>query len=307
MHNLFSVCFVNLYMFQAHQSPSSGGTTVCIQQLVLIILFRWLPVGWIGTIQPTGSHLKRIISSTSTCSGRTKAHHQEVQPYVYNNWYLLFFLDDCLLSWLDWNNPTRTTGSHLKRIISSTSTCSGRTKAHHQEVQPYLYNNWYLLFFLDDCLLSWLDWNNPTRTTGSHLKRIILSTSTCSGHTKAHHQEVQPYVYNNWYLLFFLDDCLLSWLDCSNPTRTTGSHLKRIISSTPTCSRRTKAHHQEVQPYVCNNWYLLFFLDDCLLSWLDWNNPTRTTGSNLKRIISTNCYIHTVVPPDDGLWCARNM
>jgi len=31
------------------------------------------------------------------------AHHQEVQTYVYNNWYLLLFLDDCLLSWLDWN------------------------------------------------------------------------------------------------------------------------------------------------------------------------------------------------------------
>jgi len=26
------------------------------------------------------------------------------QPYVYNSWYLLFFLDGCLLSWLDWNN-----------------------------------------------------------------------------------------------------------------------------------------------------------------------------------------------------------
>jgi len=32
----------------------------------------------------------------------------------------------------------------------------------------------------------------------------------------------------------------------------------------------------------------------------DWNNPTRTTDSHLKRIISTNCCIHTVVPPDDG-------
>jgi hypothetical protein len=31
------------------------------------------------------------------------AHQQEVQPYVYNSWYVLFFLDDCLLSWLDWN------------------------------------------------------------------------------------------------------------------------------------------------------------------------------------------------------------
>ena len=35
------------------------------------------------------------------------------------------------------------------------------------------------------------------------------------GRIQAHHQEVQPYVYNNWYLLFFLDDCLLSWTDCS--------------------------------------------------------------------------------------------
>jgi len=25
-----------------------------------------------------------------------------VKPYVYNSWYLLFFLEDCLLSWLDW-------------------------------------------------------------------------------------------------------------------------------------------------------------------------------------------------------------
>jgi hypothetical protein len=33
----------------------------------------------------------------------------------------------------------------------------------------------------------------------------------------------------------------------------------------------------------------------------------RTTDSQLKRIISTNCCIHTVVPPDDGPRYARNM
>jgi len=37
--NLFLVYFVNLYMFRAYLGPSSGGTSVCIQQLVLIILF----------------------------------------------------------------------------------------------------------------------------------------------------------------------------------------------------------------------------------------------------------------------------
>jgi hypothetical protein len=40
-----------------------------------------------------------------------------------------------------------------------------------------------------------------------------------------------------------------------------------------------------------------------------WNvpNPTSTTDSHLQRIISNNCCIHTVVPPDDGLRYARNM
>jgi hypothetical protein len=38
MHNLFLVYFVNLYMFRAYLGPSSGDTTVCVQQLVLILL-----------------------------------------------------------------------------------------------------------------------------------------------------------------------------------------------------------------------------------------------------------------------------
>jgi len=37
------------------------------------------------------------------------------------------------------------------------------------------------------------------------------------------------------------------------------------------------------------------------------SNPPRTTDSYVKRIISTNCCIHTVVPPDDGPRYARNV
>jgi len=37
------------------------------------------------------------------------------------------------------------------------------------------------------------------------------------------------------------------------------------------------------------------------------SNPTSTTDSHLKRIISTNSYIHTVVPPDDGHRYPPNM
>jgi len=42
--------------------------------------------------KPTGcTTYSQYISSTSTYFGRIFAHHQEVQQYVYNNWYLLFF------------------------------------------------------------------------------------------------------------------------------------------------------------------------------------------------------------------------
>jgi len=41
------VYFVNLYMFRAYLRPSSGGTTLCIPQLVLIIIH-----GWTVPIQP---------------------------------------------------------------------------------------------------------------------------------------------------------------------------------------------------------------------------------------------------------------
>ena len=59
--------FVNFYMFRAYLGLSSGSTTVCIQQLVLIILIRRLsvvPVGLELSSKPTRatqSHLKRII------------------------------------------------------------------------------------------------------------------------------------------------------------------------------------------------------------------------------------------------------
>ena len=48
MHSLFLVHFINLYMFWAYLGPWSGGTTACIQKLVLIIIFRWLSVVLVG-------------------------------------------------------------------------------------------------------------------------------------------------------------------------------------------------------------------------------------------------------------------
>jgi len=51
MHNLFLLYSVNLYMFRAYLGPSSGGTAVCIQHSVLIILFRRLSVVLVGLEQ----------------------------------------------------------------------------------------------------------------------------------------------------------------------------------------------------------------------------------------------------------------
>ena len=58
---------------------------------------------------------------------------------------------------------------------------------------------------------------------------------------------------------------------------------------------------------VCIQQLVLFYLDGCLLSCLDCCNPTRTTDSHVKRTINTNCYIHTVVPPDYVPTDSRNM
>jgi hypothetical protein len=52
MHNVFLVHLINLYMFRVYLGLSSGGKTVCMQQLVLIILFRCLFVVLVGLEVP---------------------------------------------------------------------------------------------------------------------------------------------------------------------------------------------------------------------------------------------------------------
>jgi hypothetical protein len=54
MHSLFFLYFVDLYMFRAYLGPSSGGTTVCIQQVVLIILLDDCLLFWLDWKIQTG-------------------------------------------------------------------------------------------------------------------------------------------------------------------------------------------------------------------------------------------------------------
>ena len=53
-------------------------------------------------------------------------------------------------------------------------------------------------------------------------------------------------------------------------------------------------------PETCRDWRNIVRII-CVARWFFFVLvETRTTDSHLKRIISTNCCIHTVVPPDDG-------
>jgi hypothetical protein len=71
-----------------------------------------------------------------------------------------------------------------------------------------------------------------------------------------------------------------------------------VYLSISTCCGRLCAHHQEKHLCLCDTWYLLVCVGDCLLcSILD---------SHPHRITITKCRINTVVSPDDGNIVARN-
>jgi len=62
------------------------------------------------------------------------------------------------------------------------------------------------------------------------------------------------------------------------------------------------AHHQKEEMCLCETWYLLFCVDDCLVF-----IPPCIPDSHPHRITSTKCRINTVASPDDGHIVARNM
>ena len=52
-------------MFRAYLGPSSGGTSICIQQLVLIIPFRLL-LSWLDSGQPCAHQQDALLSLCDT-------------------------------------------------------------------------------------------------------------------------------------------------------------------------------------------------------------------------------------------------
>jgi len=80
--------------------------------------------------------------------------------------------------------------------------------------------------------------------------------------------------------------------------------LVYLYVSISTCFGRLWAHHQEKQLCLCDTWYLLFCVDDCLVCR---SICSCIPDSHPHRITSTKCRTNTVVSPDDGPIVARNM
>jgi len=72
-------------MFRAYLGPSSRGTTVRIQQLVLIILFRRL-LSFISPTRTTDSHLKGIVNTN--CCMHMVVHPDDGHRYARNMYRL---------------------------------------------------------------------------------------------------------------------------------------------------------------------------------------------------------------------------
>jgi len=70
---------------------------------------------------------------------------------------------------------------------------------------------------------------------------------------------------------------------------------------------RLCAHHQEKQLCLCDTWYLLFCVDDCLVCRVVCRLAPCIPDSHPQGITSTKCRINTAVSPDDEHIVARNM
>jgi hypothetical protein len=85
MHNLFLVYFINLYMFRAYLGPSSSGTTVCIQQLILMFFLDDCLLSRLDCSNPTRT-TDRIVSTN--CCIHTVVLPDDGPRYGRNMWRL---------------------------------------------------------------------------------------------------------------------------------------------------------------------------------------------------------------------------
>ena len=145
MHTLFLVYFVNLNIFRAYLGPSSEGTTVCIQQLVFIILFRWLSVVLVGlelqyqSNQDNRQSSKRIISTNCIHVHRLYLLMMGLDtPEICRGWRNILRIS-CASSWLFFTRNKRDIGSVYSFVWGTVPKFAWRCEVNHE-------NSWCSLF-----------------------------------------------------------------------------------------------------------------------------------------------------------------
>jgi hypothetical protein len=159
MHYLFFVYFVKLYMFRAYLGPSSGGTTICIQRLVLIILARWLSVVLVRLFQSNQD--KRIIILVRWLSVVLVGLSDSLSSWLdwvtlcrpgWIGWLsvVLVGLGDCLSSWLDWMTVCRPGWIGWLSVV-----LVGLEQSNQDVRQSSSKNNKYQLLYTYSCTSWW--------------------------------------------------------------------------------------------------------------------------------------------------------
>jgi hypothetical protein len=95
---------------------------------------------------------------------------------------------------------------NLFLVYLSTSTCFGQLWAHLQEKQLSFCDTWYLLFWVDDCLVSRVEWNRfpsillTTQSSTQSNKYQMLQKDSCFSwwwvHSRPKHVEIDKYTKN---------------------------------------------------------------------------------------------------------------
>ena len=73
-------------------------------RLMHLYILRFVDPASLHKNEPHAQFVFSIFRRTCTCFGRNYSPSSGGTPYGYNSPYLLFFLVDCLLSWLGWDN-----------------------------------------------------------------------------------------------------------------------------------------------------------------------------------------------------------
>jgi len=96
------------------------------------------------------------------------------------------------------------------------STCFGRLRTHHQEKYLCLCDTWYLLFYMDDCLVCRMESTmHPRQSSLQNNKCQVSHEHSCLSwwwaHSRPKHVEIDKYTKNKYSSSFYSATALSVW------------------------------------------------------------------------------------------------